>query len=100
MKKKSSALLMENDLHVDLTLHNVSAGLLTEFVQKIVQPYYAGNLNASIQDLIQKVLCEEDFILSHVTHLRATQKRQLGLTTSYERELNKHMSQRKKKVDF
>jgi hypothetical protein len=78
LKKKLSAQLVENDLRVDLTLHNVSADLLTEFAQKIVQPYYAGNLNAAIQDLIQKVLCEEDFILSHVTHVRVTRKRKLA----------------------
>jgi hypothetical protein len=53
-----------------LTFHNVRASLLAEFAEKIVWPYYAGNLNAAIQDLIQKALAEQDFVLSRVTHLR------------------------------
>jgi hypothetical protein len=78
MKKKSSSFAVKNDLHVDLTFHNVSATLLTEFAQKIVHPYYRGNLNAAIQDLIQKSLFEENFVLSHVTHVRVAQKKQIA----------------------
>jgi hypothetical protein len=70
MKKKTAVLATETDLLVDLTFHNVRASLLAEFAEKIVWPYYAGNLNAAIQDLIQKALAEQDFVLSRVTHLR------------------------------
>ena len=65
---------MVDDLQVDLTLHSVSAALLSEFAQKVVHPYYNGNLNAAIQDLIQKALSEQDFVLSHITHLRTREE--------------------------
>jgi hypothetical protein len=77
VRKKAVVLDVENDLLVDLTFHNVSASLLGEFAKKIVQPYYRGNLNAAIQDLIQKALSEQDFVLSHVTHLRMNKTQQL-----------------------
>ena len=60
----------EDELLVDLTFHEVPASLLSEFVEKIVRPYYAGNLNAAIQDLLRKTLAEQDFFLSHITHVR------------------------------
>lgn len=60
----------EEDLLVDLTFHNVPATLLTDFANNIVKPYYGGNMNAAIQDLLQKALREQDFVLSHITHLR------------------------------
>jgi hypothetical protein len=69
MKKKTAALATEDIFLVDLTFHNVPASLLTEFAEKIVRPYYSGNLNAAIQDLIHKALAEQDFVLSHITHI-------------------------------
>jgi len=68
--KKTEVLAKEEDLLVDLTFHDVPASILTEFVEKIVRPYYNGNLNAAIQDLIHKTIAEQDFVLSHVTHVR------------------------------
>jgi hypothetical protein len=73
MKRKTAALTTENDLLIDLTLHNLPASLLAEFAEKIVQPYYAGNLNAAIQDLIHKAVIEQDFVHSHITHIKTTQ---------------------------
>ena len=70
MKTKTALLPTEDDLLVDLTLHDVPASLISEFVEKIVRPYYNGNLNAAIQDLIHKSLTEQDFVLSHITHVR------------------------------
>jgi len=63
-------LAVEDDLLVDLTFHSVPVSLLTEFAEKIVKPYYGGNMNAAVQDLIVKALAEQDFVLSHITHLR------------------------------
>jgi hypothetical protein len=71
MKKKTTLLATEEELLVDLTFHGVPASLITEFAEKIVRPYYNGNLNAAIQDLLYKTLAEQDYILSHVTHIRA-----------------------------
>jgi tagatose-1,6-bisphosphate aldolase non-catalytic subunit AgaZ/GatZ len=70
MKKKTAVLATEEDLIVDLTFHGVPASLISEFAEKIVRPYYNGNLNAAIQDLIKKALAEQDFVLSHITHVR------------------------------
>lgn len=68
--KKTVVLATEEDLLVDLTFHNLPASLLAEFAQKIVRPYYNGNLNAAFQDLIHKAIAEQDFVFSHVTHVR------------------------------
>ncbi len=71
MNKKTAVLATEEDLFVDLTFHNVPASLLSEFAEKIVRPYYQGNINAAVQDLFHKALSEEEFVLSHITHVRS-----------------------------
>ena len=70
MRKKTYALATEEDLLVDLTFHKVPASLVVEFKQKIVDSHYNGNLNAAIQDLLNKSIQEQDFVLSHITHIR------------------------------
>lgn len=70
MKKRPANLMMENEFHVDLTFHNVPASLFTEFNERIVKPYFKGNMNSAIQDLILKALAEQEFVHSHITHLR------------------------------
>jgi hypothetical protein len=71
MKKKTQVLATEDDLLLDLTFHGVPASLLSEFAEKIVKPYYRGNMNAAIQDLLHKAIAEQDFIQSHITHIRS-----------------------------
>jgi hypothetical protein len=66
MKKKAAVLAAEDDLLVDLTLHDFSATLLTEFAEKIVRPYYSGSMSNAVRDLIQKAISEEKFVLSHM----------------------------------
>lgn len=66
MKKKVAVLATENDLSVDLTLHDFSAILLAEFAEKILRPYYSGNMSDAVKDLMQKAIGEEEFVLSHV----------------------------------
>jgi hypothetical protein len=66
MKKKISVLATEDDLSVDLTLHDFSATLLAEFADKIVRPYYAGNMSDTVKDLMQKAIEEEAFVLRHM----------------------------------
>jgi hypothetical protein len=72
MKKKTALLATEEDLLVDLTFHSVPASLITEFAEKIARPYYNGNLNAAVQDLIHKALADEDTVLSHITHIKTS----------------------------
>ncbi len=79
MRKKTLSQAVESDFPVDLTLHQVPASLLTEFAEKIVKPYFNGNLKAAIQDLLQKALSEQDLVLSHITHLRdSMEAKQVG----------------------
>ena len=74
MEKKTAVSTTEDDLLVDLTFRSVPASLLSEFAEKIVRPYYGGNLNAAVQDLIHKALAEQEFVHSHVTHIKSTEK--------------------------
>ena len=67
--------MAEEDFVVNLTLHDFSASLLKEFAEKIVSPYYDGNLNAAFQDLVQKMLTEQEFVHSHITMVRRHSKR-------------------------
>jgi hypothetical protein len=66
MEKKVAVLAADGDLSVDLTVHDFSATLLTEFAEKIVRPYYSGSISNAVKDLIQKAIREEAFVLSHV----------------------------------
>ena len=70
MTKKTQVLALEDDLLVDLTFHSVPASILCDFAEKIVRPYYNGNMNTAIQNLLHKTLAEQDFIQSHITHIR------------------------------
>jgi hypothetical protein len=74
MKKKVAVLATEDDLSVDLILHDFSATLLTEFAEKIIRPYYSGNISDAIKDLIQKAIREEEFVLSHVKLVKSQDK--------------------------
>jgi len=54
--------ITEKDLLVDLTLHNISAEMLKEFALKIVKPYYRGNMNRAIRNLMEKAIEEEAIV--------------------------------------
>lgn len=66
MNKKVEALAAEDDLSVDLSLHDFSATLLAEFVETIVRPYYSGKISNAVKDLMRRAVREENFVLSHV----------------------------------
>ena len=72
MKKRGTVLELENDLPINLTLHEFPASIVEEFTNRIVKPYYGSNLNAALQDLIYKALAEQDFVLSHITHIQTS----------------------------
>jgi hypothetical protein len=46
--------------------HNIPASLLIEFSEKIVRPYYRGNLTGAIRDLLQKAISEQEILSSHI----------------------------------
>ena len=72
---RKQAVLAEEDFVVNLTLHNFPASLLKEFAENIVSPYYDGNSNAALQDLVEKALTEQEFIHSHITMIRRDSNR-------------------------
>jgi hypothetical protein len=49
----------EEDILVSLTFHNFSAKMLKEFAQKIVKPYFNGNMNLALRSLMEKSINEE-----------------------------------------
>jgi hypothetical protein len=63
---KVTAITTEDDFSVDFTLHNFSVTMLTEFAEKIVKPYYSGNMKYAVKDLIRKTIREEQLTLRHV----------------------------------
>ena len=70
MKKKTQSLAAETDLLVDLTFHSVPVSLFSEFAEKTVKSCYIGNMHAVIQEILKKIIEEQDLILSHITHIR------------------------------
>jgi len=52
----------EEDLLVSLTFHNFSAEMLKEFAQKIVKPYFNGNMNKAIRNLMENAIQEETIV--------------------------------------
>jgi hypothetical protein len=52
----------QEDLLVSLTVHNFSAEMLSEFAQKIVKPYFHGNINEAVRSLMQKAISEETIV--------------------------------------
>ena len=63
---KAAVLTIEEGLKVDLTLHDFSVTLLTEFAEKIVSPYYSGNMNNAVRGLMRKAIREEQLFFDHV----------------------------------
>jgi hypothetical protein len=54
--------ITEKDLRVELTLRNMSAGMLKEFALKIVKPYFGGNMNQAVRSLMEKAVEEEKIV--------------------------------------
>ena len=52
----------EQDLLVSLKLHNFPAELLREFAVKIVKPYFKGNINEALRNLMQSAIDEETLV--------------------------------------
>jgi hypothetical protein len=52
----------EEDILVSLTFHNFSAKMLKEFAQKIVKPYFNGNMNQAVRSLMEKAIQEETIV--------------------------------------
>lgn len=60
----------ESDIQVSLFFHNMPASLLREFAQRIVKPYFDGNMNAAIRQLMNKALIEEELLQAHVRRVQ------------------------------
>ena len=59
---KQAQIATEEDLQIDLIFHDFSAALLKEFVQKIVKPYFKGNMNEAVRSLMQRAISEETIV--------------------------------------
>ncbi|MCW3996072.1 MAG: hypothetical protein NWE98_08005 [Candidatus Bathyarchaeota archaeon] len=59
----------QEDLFVSITIHNFSASTLKDFIQKIVKPYFNGNMNQAVHSLMQKAI-EEERIVNKAVRLR------------------------------
>ncbi|MGE5533277.1 MAG: hypothetical protein ACM3UL_04760 [Ignavibacteria bacterium] len=57
----------EKDLLISLTLHNFPAEMLKEFAQKIVKPYFGGNLNQAFRTLMDNAINEENITNKAIT---------------------------------
>ncbi len=57
---------VEDELLVSLTFHNFPAEMLKEFAQKIVKPYFHGNMNAAVRCLMEKSI-QEETLVRHAT---------------------------------
>jgi gamma-glutamyltranspeptidase len=53
-----------DDLTVGLAFHEVPASQLTEFAEKVAEPFYRGDIAAAIEDLMQQAIAEREFVLS------------------------------------
>ena len=59
---KQTEVAAEEDILVSLTFHNFSAKMLKEFAQKIVKPYFGGNMNQALRSLMEKAITEETIV--------------------------------------
>jgi hypothetical protein len=65
LKRKTIQLpVMEEELKVDLTVHNLSANLIEEFGLRVAEPYYHGSLATAIKDLMQRAVWDQEFVES------------------------------------
>jgi hypothetical protein len=64
----------EEDLQIDLIIHDFSALLIEEFIQKIVKPYFKGNMNEAVKSLMQKAISEETIVNQAIIQ-KTTKKR-------------------------
>ena len=61
-------LTKQENMLVDLTIHDFPVELLKTFVKKIVHPYFSGNTNNAIKTLMQKTIIEEEIVKNHITN--------------------------------
>jgi hypothetical protein len=52
----------EKNLYVSLTLHNFPVEMIKEFAQRIVKPYFSGNINNALRKLMENAIAEETII--------------------------------------
>jgi hypothetical protein len=50
--------LLEDDLHVNLTIYSIPASLIKEFVENVARPNYPGGMSSAIIDLMRKTVGE------------------------------------------
>jgi hypothetical protein len=66
LKINKSKTLTQEDILIDFTLHKFSVNLLSKFTQKIVNPYYNGNLKKALKELLTNSIKDEELYLKHI----------------------------------
>ena len=61
---KKSIIFTKKDMLIDFTIHQFSVTLLSQFTQKIVNPYYNGNFNKALRELLDNSIKEEDIFVT------------------------------------
>jgi hypothetical protein len=51
--------LTGNDFFVDLTVYDIPVSLLEDFSEYVINPVYAGEVNAAIKDLMRKSILKQ-----------------------------------------
>ena len=57
---------LNKEILIDFTLHKFSVTLLSQFTQKIVNPYYNGNFNKAVTELLANSIREEELFLKQI----------------------------------
>jgi hypothetical protein len=56
----------EPDLLVSLSFHNMPADLLRDFASLVVKPYFKGNVNEAIRQLMTRAVADEELLQARV----------------------------------
>lgn len=55
---------------ITIVFHNMPPSLLREFAVNVVKPYFGGNFNEAIRQLMEKAVIEEALLQSHLDKRR------------------------------
>jgi len=65
LKKTISALRVEENFLIDLTVHDFPADLLEEFALSVALPYFSGNVSDALKGLMRRAVADQEFVQNH-----------------------------------
>jgi hypothetical protein len=66
LKINKSKTSTQKEMLIDFTLHKFPVTLLSQFTQKIVNPYYKGNFNKALTQLLTNSIKQEELFLKQL----------------------------------